>query len=348
MELREIVNKIRGELKMEALDNSKQEKMEQLKWDILFDNAMKICETDDIEFDEQIVCIQDNEGFDIKIVQIPVREERPLTRLKDTFSKIGIKATRNSLYENIENYKWNEKKKLIDELCDSEDIDFEVSANITLTEDSFKVDLNQRIVHTVCNDIENEDSSLNADDIFLTLNIDSVSYKEKPCVKTSNIQNRIGSCKTTVNVKEFIEAIENGKSFKAAALNGSKNIDWESQQVFALDIDNNGQELKEYGLLTPKEAYKRFADLGVPPAFYYESFSSTKEIPKFRLIFIVRNSITDVRIRNVIQMALMKIMPECDKACKDLSRLFFGTNKKCRVFSDNINVIDPYVERKNA
>ena len=343
MELREIVNKIRGELKMEALDNSKQEKMEQLKWDILFDNAMKICETDDIEFDEQIVCIQDNEGFDIKIVQIPVREERPLTRLKDTFSKIGIKATRNSLYENIENYKWNEKKKLIDELCDSEDIDFEVSANITLTEDSFKVDLNQRIVHTVCNDIENEDSSLNADDIFLTLNIDSVSYKEKPCVKTSNIQNRIGSCKTTVNVKEFIEAIENGKSFKAAALNGSKNIDWESQQVFALDIDNNGQELKEYGLLTPKEAYKRFADLGVPPAFYYESFSSTKEIPKFRLIFIVRNSITDVRIRNVIQMALMKIMPECDKACKDLSRLFFGTNKKCRVFSDNINVIDPYV-----
>ena len=93
MELRATINKIRRELKMEALDNNKQEKREQLKWDILFDNAMKMCEADDIEFDEQIVCIQDNEGLDIKIVQTPVREEGPLTRLKDTFSKIGIKAT---------------------------------------------------------------------------------------------------------------------------------------------------------------------------------------------------------------------------------------------------------------
>lgn len=101
-----------------------------------------------------------------------------------------------------------------------------MSANITLTEDGFKVDLNQRIVHTVYKDIEIEEVDLNTYDIFLTLNIDSVLYKEKPCVKTSNIQNRIGSCKTTVNVKEFIEAIENGKSFKAAALNRSKNIDW--------------------------------------------------------------------------------------------------------------------------
>ena len=342
MKLETMIKKIRDDLGMEVIDNSKQEKREKLKWDILFDNAMKICEADDVEFDEQIVCIQDNEGLDIKIVQTPVREEGPLTRLKDTFSKIGIKATRNSFYETMEDYKWNEKKKLINELCDSENIEFEVYANITLTEDGFKVDLNQRIVHTVCNDIENEDASLNEDDdISLVLNIDTELYKEKPNTEVPIIQNRIGLCKTTVNVNEFIEAIESGRSFKAAALNGNKNIDWESQQVFALDIDNKGEEFEKYGILTPEDAYRRLSALEIPPAFCYESFSSTQEIPKFRLVFILKNPVTDVRVRNAIQMALMNIIPECDRACKDLSRLFFGTNKKCMLFDASINVLDP-------
>ncbi|WP_394884287.1 hypothetical protein [Clostridium butyricum] len=92
-------------------------------------------------------------------------------------------------------------------------------------------------------------------------------------------------------------------------------------------------------MLTPEDAYRRFADLGVPPAFYYESFTSTKETPKFRLVFLVKNPVSDVRIRNVIQMALMTIMPESDKACKDLSRLFFWTNKKCKVFDKNLIVL---------
>lgn len=347
MKLETKINKIKYDLGIEVIDNSKQEKIERLKWDMMFDNAIKICEADDIEFEQQISYTQNDEEYSIRvehtIVPISIKQKNVSSSFEDRLSRVGIKPIRNTYYEAIENRKWDEKKKLLNDICDSEDIDFEVCANILLTEDSFEVDLNHRIVSGIHKHEEVEEKILNGDDISLTLNIDHVLYKEKPSDDVSAIQNRIGLYKKTVNVKEFIEAIENGRSFKAAALKGNKNADWESQQVFALDIDNKDQELKEYGLLTPEEAYKRFADLGVPPTFYYESFSSTKEIPKFRLIFIVRNPITDVRIRNVIQMALMNIMPECDKACKDLSRLFFGTNKKCKLFSDNINVIDPYV-----
>ena len=40
-------------------------------------------------------------------------------------------------------------------------------------------------------------------------------------------------------------------------------------------------------------------------------------------------------------MALMNIMPEGDRACKDLSRLFHGTNKKCELVKFDYR-INPY------
>ena len=348
MNLKDTINKIRCELGMELIDNSKQEKKEQLEWDMLFNKAIEICEADDIEFNEQFYYIQNDEEFCISIkhtiLPTSITQKDSLLNLKDKLSKVGIKTTRNVYYENKENSIWESKKKLINDIYNSEDIDFEVYANITLTEDGFRVDLNQRIVPTVYKNIEVEEANLNADDdIFLTLNIDSTAYEKKPDKKQVGvIQKRIGTCKRTITVEEFIQSIENGSSFKAAALNGNKNVDWESQQIFALDIDNDENSIAKYGLLMPEDAVKRFVDLGILPAFYYESFSSTKEKPKFRIIFIAKNPVIDIRIRNAIQAALMTIMPEADKACKDLSRLFFGTNSECILVNKNEVCIDIY------
>lgn len=73
----------------------------------------------------------------------------------------------------------------------------------------------------------------------ITLNIAKTPYQEKP--KTSdmgNIQNEIASNKIELTVEKLAKMAGEGYSFKPAALNGSRNTDWESQQVFALDIDN--------------------------------------------------------------------------------------------------------------
>lgn len=176
----------------------------------------------------------------------------------------------------------------------------------------------------------------------VTLNIDSKEYIKKPTgSETGAIQKRIGTSKTEMTVQELAEAITSGRTFKAAALNGNKNTDWESQQVFCLDIDNDDASVKKYGLLTPIKAYGRFVTLGLAPAFYYESFSSTTEKPKFRMVFILEKVVDDVRIRNVVQMALMTIMPEADSACKDLSRIFYGSNKPYIAFNIQ-NTICPY------
>lgn len=184
---------------------------------------------------------------------------------------------------------------------------------------------------------------IKSEDRLVTLNIDTEKHDKKPSKsETATIQKRIGSFKKEVTVKELVKAIEEGISFKAAALNGNKNLDWESQQVFCIDVDNDERSINKYGMLTPEAAYDRFERLGIAPAFYYESFSSTKEKPKFRLVFLTPEPVYDVRIRNSIQMALMNIMPEGDRACKDLSRLFHGTNKKCITFSNYRYVLDAY------
>lgn len=184
---------------------------------------------------------------------------------------------------------------------------------------------------------------IKSEDRLVTLNIDTEKHDKKPSKsETAAIQKRIGSLKKEVTVKELVKAIEEGRSFKAAALNGNKNLDWESQQVFCIDVDNDERSINKYGMLTPEVAYDRFERLGIAPNFYYESFSSTNEKPKFRLVFLTPEPVYDVRIRNSIQIALMNIMPECDSACKDLSRLFHGTNKKCITFSNYRYVLDPY------
>lgn len=261
-----------------------------------------------------------------QVVESILKNEKPKAR--------GI-----SFEQKLENIKWNQQVKLLESLINGEEIDFDYIPKFDFDNMSMEFEI-------ITRKKENNKSENGNDHNYecITLNIDTVSYNEKPTKKDIGlIQKRISENKKQITINEFIKSIEEGKSFKAAALNGNKNIDWESQQVFALDIDNDEASINKYGLLTAQDAYNRFLNLGVPPAFYYESFSSTKERPKFRLVFIVKNAVTDIRIRNAIQMALMNIMPEADAACKDLSRLFFGSNKKSRYYFKEKYLFDPYI-----
>ncbi|MBS5936797.1 hypothetical protein [Clostridium sp.] len=211
---------------------------------------------------------------------------------------------------------------------------------------NIQIQNNMNICLGIINEIEEDFigiECIKSEDRLVTLNIDTEKHDKKPSKsETAAIQKRIGSLKKEVTVKELVKAIEEGRSFKAAALNGNKNLNWESQQVFCIDVDNDERSINKYGMLTPEVAYDRFERLGIAPTFYYESFSSTNEKPKFRLVFLTPEPVYDVRIRNSIQIALMNIMPEGDRACKDLSRLFHGTNKKCITFSNYRYVLDAY------
>lgn len=61
--------------------------------------------------------------------------------------------------------------------------------------------------------------------------------------------------------------------------------------------------------------------------FAYKTFSYTEEHEKFRVIFALSDVIIDSFTSEVTTAMFMKIFKECDEACKDSSRMFFGRKR---------------------
>lgn len=72
------------------------------------------------------------------------------------------------------------------------------------------------------------------------------------------------------------------------------------------------------------QVLERVKEYGLDCTFAYNTFSSTPEKPKFRVIWQLNQVVIEREYRDQIQLALMLLFPESDKACKDACRLFFG------------------------
>ena len=156
----------------------------------------------------------------------------------------------------------------------------------------------------------------------MLVHIDSKSYTEKPKDHISIIKPRLQSSGNIkdVSVEELISYIEKGFTVSPAVMNGGcKAENFKQQQLFMLDFDNG---------FTPAEALKVCEEYSVTPAFYYYSFSHTDKLTKFRLCFVMSEVVTNSGIRKAIAETFIKIFPQCDTACRNADRLFFGTNKQ--------------------
>lgn len=129
-----------------------------------------------------------------------------------------------------------------------------------------------------------------------------------------------------------MEKVTQGYSFTPAVLmGGSKAENWQYQQVFGIDIDNEDKTVKgshdktrAADPLTVEQVVSRCKEWGIKPALIYETFSSTPEWQKFRVVFISETAVTEKQRAANILKSFMAIFPECDPACKNLDRLFFG------------------------
>ena len=167
----------------------------------------------------------------------------------------------------------------------------------------------------------------------ILVKIDTTSYASKPTgSETGAIRNRFGRIKAIeTSFQYFVEAVENGKSFQPSQSTGNCAKDWTAQNLFCVDIDNTekGEHLLLEDIQTICHSYN------VSPAGIYESFSSTVEHPKFRVVFITDEIITEENKRRDIITTLINIFPQADKSCKDGIRIFFGTNKKFCYVNDS-------------
>ncbi len=161
----------------------------------------------------------------------------------------------------------------------------------------------------------------------LKMHVDKKPYPKKPQ------SNEIGLIKRRmqtgpadkISADSLLKKIAAGHSICPAVMRGMKSSDWVEQQLFLVDIDNDD---KSVPILKPKDALAICDEAGIVPVFYYQTFSYSKEISKFRLVFVMNEVITQRGKRDMIAKVLINLFPQSDKACINADRIFFGTNKK--------------------
>ncbi|WP_407268912.1 hypothetical protein [Radiobacillus sp. PE A8.2] len=170
--------------------------------------------------------------------------------------------------------------------------------------------------------------------------LDPKRFTSKPTgYEIGAINNRIIHKGTSLDVESLARELTNGRTMVCGNLNDKNGelkrriANWKSQQVIALDFDNevhmkdsNGKEykVKEVSMTIQdalqNEFIKKYA------AFLYTTFSHTKNHPKFRVVFVLDRIIhTYSEFKSLISgLVDNKFSGVVDKACKDGTRLFFG------------------------
>lgn len=158
----------------------------------------------------------------------------------------------------------------------------------------------------------------------------NIQLKNKPTTKKEFFEINSSFTSQEIDFADFVDRILLGYSFAPSVFKDNKrsNANFISTQVFALDFDDNQN---------PAEKIALFKEYGITTNVLYYSFSHTEEHKKFRMCFILDTIITDKKVRDTIQEGLMLIGADSDKACKDVARMFFGTNKRKISIDSQIN-----------
>lgn len=150
--------------------------------------------------------------------------------------------------------------------------------------------------------------------------LDPVQYTSKPSSpEAAIITTRIIKHPVKVSVENLAPSICAGQTWTPAYFEGNRDNDsWLSQSILALDFDCG---------LPPEVLLKRLKDQGLDCTFAYASFSSTPEVPKYRLVWQLEQMITDAAKWKQMMEALKTILPEHDKKAVSLAQMFYGGKK---------------------
>lgn len=157
----------------------------------------------------------------------------------------------------------------------------------------------------------------------LEINIDTKGYKSKSEISFSIINNNVARNRCEIALDEFAEQVGNkGKAFTRALLkNGRSAENFVQQKLLVLDFDEEEENRIGY-----EEFKKRCNQYELPFVFTYKTFSynAYEGQKKFRAVFVMDITITDVTFAYAINVLFQKIFPEADSSCIDIPRLFLG------------------------
>ena len=163
------------------------------------------------------------------------------------------------------------------------------------------------------------------------------ALKQKPASREyGKLTNSIKQVKSTI--QGFAENVSqpNSKFWSGGIFDGVvNNKNWIQQSIIGLDFDSGKQ--------TIEEVYNIFETIGIIPNLYYHTFSSTKDLPRFRIVLFFDKPIKNKRVLKSI-MTMFDSILETDKQCYDPARRFLGGKQ---VSITNINPLPLELVIKN-
>ena len=151
------------------------------------------------------------------------------------------------------------------------------------------------------------------------VSIDGAGYSRKPVQgEIVKINQRIANNSRELDVKEIADMVGNkGHTFCPAVFSKGKRRkeNFLQMQLFGLDFDTGVSFEQVKGIAK---------EYGLSIAFAYQTFSSTKDNPRFRIVFVHDVPVTDSHAAEIMLKMLLMIFPNADRSCKDVSRMFFG------------------------
>lgn len=193
-------------------------------------------------------------------------------------------------------------------------------------------------------------------------NLDKVSYPNKEQAKreTGTLVNRLktNGQRDLITAKNLAEEIQKGVSFTTAELSGAKEEHFLSQQLAVVDIDNEvdikkaeklsveyrsrkkeaktlgeaykileAHDIEQTPLLTVENAITILTAHHIDYSFIYYSFSHSTTLPKFRIVCVLDEPITDPAEAKRLNQYFISLFPQADKSCYNLDRFYYGTDK---------------------
>ena len=169
----------------------------------------------------------------------------------------------------------------------------------------------------------------------ITTTILREQFDHKPTEVMGRIQNTCIHAET-IELKELCDLIAKGCTFKSCDC-GKNATDFHSGMLFTLDFDNKDVAKR----IDPEEAISIAVKAGYKPSVMYRSFSSTADVPKFRLIFVADRPLTDRKLWEHCQNNISAIYPKgVTDHTNNPNRCFFGTNKGVDFIQENTVSVD--------
>lgn len=160
--------------------------------------------------------------------------------------------------------------------------------------------------------------------------LDTVVYDSKPRGKEIGaIANRLPKNRVSITLEELANKVSNGVSWKASILSDTSNASFISSSIVALDIDNKESYTTIDEFIAMDSIYK--------PYMIYETFSSSEECERYRVVYIFNSVITDYSTIVALYKEVMAQYPTVDiDISVDPCKILFG-GRKLRYYDEYIN-----------